>query len=255
MLAAMSASGREELIWLLTRWALAQVAAEPGIREPLRGARLCQLLGAGQEPLPDLGAVPVLTAGSVDKLADAITGGQLPAGTRAVLYDPEAWPFTPGDEQRDPVLATARAAELAREHGLRLFVAPALSLTNVLAPGKAPRWRRFLDLGLAESLARSADVIELQAQSLERDTDSYASFVGAATAQARAANPRVRVLAGLSTNPPGAPVHLEHLTEAVRATYGTVDGYWLNIPRPGKHCPTCNPAQPGLGIELLRGIL
>jgi hypothetical protein len=254
MLARMSVPGKE-LIWLLTRWALAQVAAEPAVGDALRGARVCQLLGAGQDPLPDLGAVPVLTAGSVAKLTEAVTGGQLPAGTRAVLYDPEAWPFTPGAEQRDPVSATARAAELAHGYGLRLFVAPALSLTNVLAPGKAPRWRRFLDLGLAAGLARDADVIELQAQSLARDTRDYASFVEAATAQARAANPRVSVLAGLSTNPPGAPVYLEHLTEAVRVTYGMVDGYWLNIPRPGKHCPTCNPPQPALGIELLRGML
>jgi hypothetical protein len=245
----------EPLIWLLTRWALSQVAAEPAVRDRLPGARLCQLLGAGQEPLPGLGAVPVLTAGAVARLQEAVTGQQLPNGTRALLYDPEAWPFTPSAEQRDPAGATARAAGLAHRHGLRLIVAPALSLTNVLAPGKAPRWRRFVDLGLAAALARAADVIELQAQSLERDTASYEAFVRAAAEQARAANPRVFVLAGLSTNPPGAPVHGRHLTAAVQATRGLVDGYWLNIPRPGKHCPTCNPPQPRLGAELLYAAL
>jgi hypothetical protein len=40
----------------------------------------------------------------------------------------------------------------------------------------------------------------------------------------------------------------------VRATRQAVDGYWLNIPRPGRHCPTCNPPRPDLGIALLREI-
>jgi hypothetical protein len=254
MLTSVAHSG-EPLIWLLTRWALAQVAAAPAVAGRLRGARVCQLLGAGQDPLPGLGAVPVLTAGSVARLQDAITSDQLPNGTHAMLYDPEAWTFTPAAEQREPALATARAAALAHRHGLLLFVAPALSLTNVLAPGKVPRWRCFLDLGLAAALARDADLIELQAQSLERDTATYAEFVRAAAEQARAANPRVSVLAGLSTNPPGAPVSGRQLAAAVQATRGLVDGYWLNIPRPGKHCPTCNPPQPRLGAELLHATL
>lgn len=245
------AQSGEPPIWLLTRWALAQVAAQPAVAGRLRGARVGQLLGAGQDPLPGLGAVPVLTAGSVARLQDAITSHQLPNGTHAMLYDPEAWPFTPAAQQREPALATARAAELAHRHGLRLIVAPALSLTNVLAPGQAPRWRRFLGLGLAAALAPHADMIELQAQSLERDTATYTEFVRAAAQQARAANPRVSVLAGLSTNPPGAPVSGRQLVAAVQATRGLVDGYWLNIPRPGKHCPACNPPRPRLGAALL----
>jgi hypothetical protein len=230
------------------------VAADPVVRRGLPRARVCQLLGAGQQPLPGLGAAPVLTAGAVQRLHDAIEGNQLPYDCRAVLYDPEAWAFTPGEEQRDPAGATARAAGLAHTSGLRLIVAPALSLTTVLGggPAAAPRWRRFLGLGLAAAVARSADAIEIQAQSLERDTASYAAFVTAAAAQAKEANPRVSVLAGLSTNPPGAPVSLGQLTAAVQATRQAVDGYWLNIPRPGRHCPTCNPPRPELGIQLLR---
>jgi hypothetical protein len=246
----------DPLVWLLTRWALGRVAAEPDVREGLRRARVCQLLGAGQERLADPPAVPVFAFGAVDRLSDAIAAGQLPAGTQAVLYDPEAWSFTPGGEQRDPAGATARAAGLAQASGLRLIAAPALSLTNVLSRDRtAPRWRRYLDLGLAAAVARGADVIELQAQSLERDTATYAAFVDAAAGQARAANPRVSVLAGLSTNPPGDPVSIGQLTAAVRATRHLVDGYWLNIPRPGRHCPTCNPARPDLGAELLRTCL
>lgn len=60
-------------------------------------------------------------------------------------------------------------------------MAPALNLTTVRPdPGGGPRWRQFLRLGLAGAIAKVSDVLELQAQSLERDTSSYAMFVRAA---------------------------------------------------------------------------
>jgi hypothetical protein len=248
-------TGPGGLVWLLTRWALAQVTADPLVGGRLAHGRVCQLLGRGQRPLA-MAAAPVLTFGAVAVLEETIAAGELPPGTRAVLYDPEAWQFTPEPEQRDPARAMARAAALAHGHGLAIIVAPALSLTTVRRRrGNVPRWRRYLDLGLAQAAAQAADVVELQAQSLERDAATYQAFVRAAAAQARAANPGVSVLAGLSTNPPGAPVATGQLRAAVRATRATVDGYWLNIPRPGPHCPTCNPPQPGIGIELLRDLL
>jgi hypothetical protein len=123
----------------------------------------------------------------------------------------------------------------------------------VLNPGdRTPRWRQFLALNLAGQLARDADFIELQAQSLERDTATYTSFVRAAMSQAMAANPRISVLAGLSTNPPGAPVDSQHLTAAIHATRSAVVGYWLNIPGQGARCPTCNPSRPDIAIQVLR---
>ena len=69
-------------------------------------------------------------------------------------------------------------------------------------------------------------MVELQAQSLERDTATYRSFVTAAAAQASAAQPGVTLLAGLSTNPPGAPVTTEHLLAAMRppALWSTATG-------------------------------
>jgi hypothetical protein len=80
----------------------------------------------------------------------------------------------------------------------------------------------------------------------------YASFVRVATSQAGAANSRVSVLAGLSTNPPGASVDSRHLTADVDATRSAVAGYWLNIPGQGPRCPTCNPARPDIAIQVLR---
>ena len=66
----------------------------------------------------------------------------------------------------------------------------------------------------------------------------------AAAAQAREANPRVRIFAGLSTNPSGKPVTGKQLYGAVQATRDDVEGYWLNIPGGGAYCPKCGQPQP-----------
>lgn len=242
--------------WLLTRAALAQLSTDPVVRAGLQRSRVDEILQPGQLPLPGVAATIVVAFPAVAALEAALAGHRLPTGTRVVLYDPEVWSFTPPSEQRDPVQAATRAAALAHAHGLRIIVAPALNLTTVLAPGSsAPRWQRFLDLQLAARIARIADVLELQAQSLERSPATYASFVREAAAQARTANPRVTVLAGLSTNPPGAAVDSQQLTAAIQASWPTVDGYWLNIPGRGPHCPTCNPARPVVGIGALRAVM
>ena len=238
--------------WLLTRPALAQMLSDRAARARLQHSHVYELLQPGQQPLGGVHTPLVITFPSVGELRSALAGHTLPAGTRAVLYDPEAWSFTPPDEQRDPVRAAEQAAALAHAHGLKLIVAPALNLTTVMDPGGSrSRWRSYLDLGLARSMARVADVVELQAQSLERSQSTYAAFVRQAAAQARSANPRVTVLAGLSTNPPGAPVASGQLTAAFQATRPAVDGYWLNIPGPGARCPTCNAARPDIGVKVL----
>jgi hypothetical protein len=242
--------------WLLTRSALAQLITDPAVRGELGRSRVYEILQPGQAPLPGVDATPVVAFSSVAALDAALVAGRLPAGTRAVLYDPEAWSFTPAAEQHDPVRAATRAAELAHARGLQIIVTPALNLTTVVAPGgSAPRWQQFLNLRLAAKIAQVADIIELQAQSLERSPATYASFVRQAAAQARAARPGVTVLAGLSTNPPGAVVTSSQLAAAIAASWPSVHGYWLNIPSPGPRCPTCNPARPDVGIEALRAVL
>ncbi len=246
---------RSRPAWLLTRAALSQLIADPAARAKLQGALVYEILRPGQQPLAGITAKLVVTFASATALEDAITGGRLPAGTYGVLYDPEAWSFTPVAEQRDPVQAATRAAAVAHAHGLRLIVTPALNLTTVLAPGtQQPRWRAFLDLNLVGRLAGVADIVELQAQSLERDTAAYTAFVRAATSQASTANPRIIVLAGLSTNPPGTPVDSQQLTAAVQATQAMVEGYWLNIPGQGPRCPTCNAPCPDIAIQTLQSL-
>ncbi len=242
--------------WMLTKSALSQMLSDPSVEAKLKRIRVDEVLQPGQQPLSGVDATPVVSFSSVAALRSTLAGDGLPAGTQAVLYDPEVWAYTPAAEQRDPVLAAAQAAEMARSHGLKIIVAPAMNLTSALDPGSsAPRWQTLLDLHIIGPMARAADTVELQAQSLERDPAAYATFVREAAAQARAANPKVTVLAGLSTNPPGAAVDSQQLTAAIRASQADVDGYWLNIPGSGPRCPGCNAGQPELGAAVLSNSL
>jgi hypothetical protein len=50
-------------------------------------------------------------------------------------------------------------------------------------------------------------------------------------------------------------VDSQQVITAVQATQAVVDGYWLNIPFPSRHCPTCNPARPDIARQVLRAFL
>src|SRR5262249_2736068 len=124
---------------------------------------------------------------------------------------------------------------------------------RVMAPGEDRNgmFDTYLRLGIAADAARYADVFDIQAQRAERSTELYTTFVRQAAAQAREANPKVVVLAGISTNPNGQHVTADDLLRAIAATRDVVDGYWLNIPRPGPHCPRCNDYRPDIAIDVL----
>jgi hypothetical protein len=248
--------------WLVTRSALAQLIADPSVRQRLASAQVYEILQPGQQLLSGVQARAVVTFSSAATLVEAVRSGQVPPDAYGVLYDPEAWAFTPAGEQRDPVAAASQAAQAAHSKGLKLVVTPALNLTTMLGSGSGsgsspsgPRWQQFLDLRLIAHLAQVADVVELQAQSLERDTATYTSFVRQAAAQARAARAGVTVLAGLSSNPPGPPVTSQHLADVIRATRSLVDGYWLNIPGQGARCPNCSAPAPGVAQQALQAAI
>jgi len=241
----------ERSTWMLARGALAQVLSDPPVAARLEGARVYEILLPGQPPLAAAGAEPVVTFSAVSALRQAVEGGQLPAGTRAVLYDPEVWPYTPVTEQRNPVRAAQEAAAVTRAHHLTLIVAPALDLVSAQPRSGGPMWRQYLHLDLVGQIAKVAGVVEVQAQSLERDPPVYRAFVRAAASQAHAANPHVTVLAGLSTNPPGPLVSSRQLAAAIRASSAAVSGYWLNVPGQGPRCPGCRAPRPDLARQML----
>lgn len=115
------------------------------------------------------------------------------------------------------------------------------------------RYDDYLDCGLA-ALAGPADIVVVQAQNAARDHRRYRRLVEAAVGQVHDVNRRAIVLAGISTNPPGDPVTAAAIAASVRASIDLVSGYWLNVPNPGPHCPTCNEARPDIGIAALQAV-
>jgi hypothetical protein len=162
-----------------------------------------------------------------------------------ILYDPEDWLFTPVAEQANVGAAAAQAASMAHASGRKLIVTPA---TNLAKHGT------FIQSGDLAKVAASANVVEIQAQGMERHPSTYAAFIGQAVSQIRSANPGVMIYAGLSTNPAGPAITATELISDVRLTASEVSGYWLNIPAPSESCPRCGQAQPQLGLDLLTSL-
>lgn len=206
----------------------------------------------GQRPswASDWPAHEVISETSLSGIKQSIQSG-VPAGVTGVVYDLEDWSFSPLSEQENPVASTDTAAAEAHQAGLLLIATPAVDLVNVLDPGATNKYDAYLSLGIP-SAAKDADVFEVQAQGAEANTAQYAAFVTAAANAARQANPNVKVLAGLSTNPDGETVTAQQLYAAVMATEGVVDGYWLNVPSGDPYCPKCGVPQPQVAIGLLQ---
>lgn len=239
------------LTWILTNQALAEVTTDPKAAAVLRHGEVYDLVGADVAPSRALAdVVPTADFRSAASLVAALGRGDL-TGRRAVLLDLEDWSFTPVAEQRDPARYLALAGAAARRAGVTLIAAPAIDLARVLAPGEGPFWRSYLRLGLARAAATAAPVVEIQAQSLEGTPSLYAEFVAAAARQARAANPSVVVLAGVSTNDAGRPATAEEIEAAIAATRSIVAGYWVNVPSPGAACPACATSSPRVAAEAI----
>jgi hypothetical protein len=128
-----------------------------------------------------------------------------------------------------------------------------MDLTRVMSPASSgPRSSAFLQLDLAGQLAPYVDAINIQAQSLIRDAVQYQSFLTQAVGQAKGSNPNVVALAGLSTNPTGAPLVPGVIQAAMRASRSLVSGWWMNIPVQGPHCPGCSASRPDYAVQALQ---
>jgi hypothetical protein len=249
---APSPSSGRTLTWVISRTALA------GLREAgMSNSQLSALFNNQHTYIVGSSAVSGETADiSAWTSRQSVTVTDLrptgfSRGAAAVLYDVEDWSLTPKAQQQDPAKFEAEGYRLARARGTVFIAAPALDLVRVLDPsGSGTVAQRFLSLNLIGQAARNADVVDIQAQGLEGSAQ-YASFVTAAAAQARAANPDVTVLAGLSTNPSGRAISAQTLSSDAESVRGSVDGYWLNIPSSGSACPSCGTAEPQVAVPWL----
>ena len=228
--------------------AAAESAGASSVRYAVSPAHLFVLLLRGQR---STAGQEVADFRSYAELRKMLRQGSIPAGIHWVMYDNEQWSLTPAGEQADPVRYERLFARLAHQHGYKVILAPAQDLVpgfdkNSFRAGHAV-WKSYLSMGLATASARAADVYEIQAQPYEmsvyRSQHAYASFVAAAAAQARAANPGVVIYAGLSTQ---RVSDAAQLLQDYLATRGVVHGYWLNIPRHDQ------PGPPGLADQFFR---
>jgi hypothetical protein len=183
----------------------------------------------------------------------AFDAGRVDARYGAVLYDCEAWKFTPMAEQKNPVYYYGLAAELAHRHRLKLIAAPATTLRKVLLQPTGPdTYPPFMRTGIVGPIAKTADIFEIQAQGLLPQPDNFVNLVRNAATEARAANPNIVFLAGLSTSPSGRMVTAADLLQAVASTRSFVAGYWLNIPSKSEYCEACEEARPAVAAVFLR---
>jgi len=185
----------------------------------------------------------------------AALNAHMPAGVKAVMYDPENWSFTPAAQQQNPAHYEQLAAEVAHAHGLELIAAPAVNLATESGGGQSTsKYDQYIANSYAAAAAKYADVYEIQAQGLEGNTAEYSQFLAKAIAQAKAANPDITIFAGLSTSADGSAVTSQQLFQDVKATDNEVAGYWLNIAGPSPYSPNVHESNPGVAVGLLNDL-
>jgi len=235
--------------WIFTKAALDAVTGNPAARQLLAGARIYEILQGTETPSTAVPVVPTVSFKSFKDLQRTIDKHKLRPDARAVIYDAEHWPQTPVDEQQSPVTFYDRAADVAHHHGLLFIATPAMDLVNVDRKSANPA-QDFLSSDIDGATATNADVVDIQAQSLEQDTAAYRSFVTAAAQQIHATHPGATVIAGLSTNPHGRPVPPATLASDMTAVANDAAGFWMNIPDLGK-CANCATPRPDVAVGAL----
>ncbi len=167
------------------------------------------------------------------------------------VVDLERWSYTPAPEQHNPALYYEMASTNLHALKLKLVATPGLDLFK--GSGRGPLYTLMLSSGLYRSVAKVADIIDIQAQSLENSPSLYAAFVLQASDQIRSVNPRATILAGLTTSAKaGITPTGQTLEQDAHSVQGFVNGFWINIPSNGPSCPTCSPLNPQPAVALLQ---
>jgi hypothetical protein len=168
---------------------------------------------------------------SYAQFAADVSAGAVPSYVKVAHYDNEAWPQTPEAEQRRPTFYERRFCALAHNEGLLCYLGPAKDLCNVLPqPQGDNNAQCYIDLNLAGKAARYADIIDIQAQTIEpAGARAYASFLRKTAAQARAANPDVLVLGNLSPSPGDTKLSPRRLYACAHAALPYVSGFYATV--------------------------
>lgn len=199
--------------------------------------------------------VPTVTYQSYQKIDEALADGTLPGNYKAVMYDNENWSFTPAVEQQHPDEYEHLVGDLLHRHGLLYITAPAADIVRASGtPIDNNTQDTYLSRNVAGGAAQYADVIDIQAQYLEPDLSKFTHFVTTAAAQARKANPKIKVYVGIATGPDGQSVTFDQLYGAYKTIRSIADGYWLNLSGKSTYCPNCVAPKPQLAAQLLQTV-
>ncbi len=213
------------------------VAGHPRLRSFFNHRRVYPLGNPQGDQLQARGvprATPTLIYHSYARFTADVAAGRIDPRIQAVAYDPERWRLTPSTEQRSPAAYMQLFGALARAHGLRVIETPARDLMEVgaaachAAPGERLT-HAYLRCGLPAEAARDSDIIEVQSQVVEFSLRRFGNLLAAAGAQARAANPRVIVLAGVSTRPPSGAATFGSMVADARSAARRGCGLWVNV--------------------------
>jgi hypothetical protein len=158
------------------------------------------------------GQVPIYTDYST--FQKDVSSHQLTQGD-TVIFDNEVWKYTPAWEQAKQILYEQLAAELAAENGITFINAPY---------GKNAKTIIADDVGAA----KYASVVEIQAQTLDRNPNEYGAFVRKDVSAIRAENPDITILAGLATDAGGIPTSTNDMYKEYESVKSVVQGFWLN---------------------------
>ena len=147
---------------------------------------------------------PVLSYGSYARFASDIKSGAITYPYKWVMYDPENRSTTPLNERRNPVKYMTLFGQLAHAHGLKVIQAPGLDLSSVsgsVLPRRSgesvDQW--FVRVNIAGAAAAAGDIFQLQDEANTTAGAEYSWMFNTTEAQARAANPNVKVFSEVST--------------------------------------------------------
>jgi hypothetical protein len=174
-------------------------------------------------------------------IANALATNALPAGLDAVAYDPEGI-ATPAVEQaalgNGDTSYVTQAVSLAHSHGLKLYFIPSADVGDSGTQGGfLNKYTTWLSEHRGNWAALGEDLYSIQSQQAE-GTTTYASFVPAAVAQARAADPNIPIDVGIGINPHNPPtcITTQDLIDAYNVSISAgASGFWNNV-ESGKNC-------------------
>jgi hypothetical protein len=141
----------------------------------------------------------------------------------------EIWHYTPRIEWKKPAIYERLAAKAAAAGGITLIATPYNNPPPVMIRAEV-------------SAARAgASIVEIQAQTFDRNPSAYSAFVHRAVAEIRRANPNVMILAGLATDAGGVPTTAQNMYAEYQSVKGIVNGFWLNANTWGANSVGCAP--------------